>query len=125
MAEFDIAKYLKEHSLGSFGKFNGYVDVQPLKEVEDEIELEKEIPYEGPEPKLTGNGGGDSFEQAETVSEESDDHTPGRMMDLGGEQIEQGIIALLDNGFEPQDIMELCKMFIKDHFRARARGKQY
>lgn len=125
MAEFDIAKYLKEHSLGSFGKFNGYVDVQPLKEVEDEVELNTEIPYEGPEPKLTGNGEGDSFEQAETVSEDYENITSDRIMDLGGRQIEQGIIMLMDDGFDAEDVMELCRMFIQDQYGAKAQGKQY
>lgn len=70
MENFDIAKYLKEHRLGSYGMFNGYVDIKPLKEEETEVELNTEIPYEGPEHKLTGNGEGDEFKQAETISEE-------------------------------------------------------
>lgn len=63
MENFDIAKYLKEHSLGSYGMFNGYIDIKPLKEEETEI------PYKGHD-HLTGNGEGDKFKQAETVSEE-------------------------------------------------------
>jgi hypothetical protein len=35
MKDFDIAKYLKENKLGSYGILNHYVDLKPLKE-EDE-----------------------------------------------------------------------------------------
>ena len=69
MKDFDIVKYLREHQLGSYGILNHYVDLKPLKEESEETELEKTIPYEGPEHQLTGNGGGDEFEQAEIVSE--------------------------------------------------------
>jgi hypothetical protein len=44
-----------------------------------------------------------------------------RMMDLGGDQIEQGIISLLDDGFEPEDILDACKMLIATH----SQGKKY
>lgn len=32
MKDFDIAKYLREHQLGSYGILNRYVDLKPLKE---------------------------------------------------------------------------------------------
>lgn len=39
MAEnFDIAKFLKENSLGSYGILGKYIDLQPLKEVDKESE---------------------------------------------------------------------------------------
>lgn len=126
MENFDIAKYLKEHQLGSYGILNHYVDLKPLKEEESEVELNTEIPYEGPEHKLAGDG--TEFKQAEIVSEyESDDYfvDTNRMMDLGGNRIEQGIISLLDDGFEPEDILSLCKMFVKDHTDARAQNKRF
>jgi hypothetical protein len=44
-----------------------------------------------------------------------------RVMDLGGDQIEQGIISLLDDGFEPEDILDACKMLIATH----SQGKKY
>jgi hypothetical protein len=34
MKDFDIAKYLREHQLGSYGILNHYVDLKPLKEEE-------------------------------------------------------------------------------------------
>lgn len=67
MKDFNIAKYLKEHNLGSYGILNHYIDLKPLKE--EETEEKSEIPYEGPDKKLTGMGGGDSFKQEEIVSE--------------------------------------------------------
>lgn len=48
-----------------------------------------------------------------------------RMFDLGGQQIEQGIIDLLDDGFEPEEVLEMCKMFIDAHTEAAAKGKMY
>ena len=78
MKDFDIAKYLREHQLGSYGILNHYVDLKPLKEedVTEDVTPEEvaEIPYEGPEPKLDGFG--DEFEQAEVVSEEENDTPP-------------------------------------------------
>lgn len=126
MKDFDIVKYLRENKQGAYGMFNGYVDLKPLKEEETEVELNTEIPYEGPEHKLAGDG--TEFKQAEIVSEyESDDYfvDTNRMMDLGGNRIEQGIISLIDDGFEPEDILSLCKMFVKDHTDARAQGKRF
>ena len=69
MQEFDIAKYLREHQLGSYAILNPYLDLKPLKEEEDETELDTVIPYEGPEHQLTGLGDGDEFEQEETIPE--------------------------------------------------------
>lgn len=195
MKDFDIAKYLREHQLGSYGILNHYVDLKPLKEEaedykitvrqinpitfvvqvdwkygastvtaktaeeaaeikdrleqafaagkiqfpvqiaqyaekdglaeeETEVELNTEIPYEGPEHKLTGNGEGDEFEQAETVSEQAPiDDT--RIMDLGGNMIEQGIIRLMDDGFPAEDILELCQMLVNDQYGAKAQGTPY
>jgi hypothetical protein len=48
-----------------------------------------------------------------------------RMMDLGGDQIEQGIISLLDDGFEPEDILDACKMLIDAQVNAAMQGKKY
>ena len=48
-----------------------------------------------------------------------------RIMDLGGEQIEQGVISLLDDGFDAQDIMDLVKDFLKAHLDAKAQGKSF
>lgn len=48
-----------------------------------------------------------------------------RMMDLGGDQIEKGIMFLLDDGFEPEDVLEMCKMFIDAHSEAAAKGKKF
>ena len=117
MQNFDIAKYLREHQLGSYGILNHYVDLKPLKEVDDttEVELNTEIPYEGPEHKLTGNGEGDEFEQAETVSEE-DSMGANRIMDIGGNSIEKAIFRLKDSGFDAEDVENLFKVLMSHHF---------
>jgi hypothetical protein len=50
MKDFNIAKYLREHQLGSYGILNHYVDLKPLKEegVTEDVTPEEiaEIPYE-------------------------------------------------------------------------------
>lgn len=48
-----------------------------------------------------------------------------RMMDLGGEQIEKAILFLLDDGFDPEDVLEMCKMFIDAHSQAAAKGQKF
>lgn len=54
MKDFDIAKYLREHQLGSYGVLNHYVDLKPLKE------------------ESMNDGLGGEYDQAETVSEDAD-----------------------------------------------------
>jgi len=121
MKDFDIAKYLKEHQLGSYGILNHYVDLKPLKEEDDttEVELNTEIPYEGPEDKLTGLGDGDSFEQDEIVSEE--EQLEGRLeglinrRDLNDLRTAAQMIFddLTADGFEAEDVAEYLMDQIK------------
>jgi hypothetical protein len=66
MKDFNIAKYLKENKLGPHAILGGYVDLHNLKE-EEEMELDTEIPYEGPERKVDGFG--DKFKQTNAVEE--------------------------------------------------------
>jgi hypothetical protein len=72
MKHFDIASYLREHQLGSYGILNHYKDLKPVKEdvaPEEDTDslIASKIPYEGPNPKQDGFG--DQFDQAEIVSE--------------------------------------------------------
>lgn len=56
----------------------------------------------------------------------TDDNTDtDRIMDLGGSIIEKGIISLIDDGFDAEDILDLCKMFIQAHSGARSMGKKF
>ena len=48
-----------------------------------------------------------------------------RMMDLGGNEIEKGIMFLLDDGFDPEDVLEMCKMFIDAHSQANAQDQKF
>jgi hypothetical protein len=68
MKDFNIAKFLKENHLGPHGILGKYVDLHALKE-ESEEQLDTEVPYKGPDPKLDGFG--DKFDQAQTVSEDN------------------------------------------------------
>jgi hypothetical protein len=75
MKDFDIAKFLRENQLGSYGILNHYVDIKPLKEEEVTEDVTPEetakVPYEGTQPRRDGFG--DEFEQADPVSEDMDD----------------------------------------------------
>lgn len=55
---FNIAKYLKEHNLGSHGILGKYVDLHGLKEDKDLGQQDAmPEPYEGPEDPIDGLGG--------------------------------------------------------------------
>ena len=104
MKDFDIAKYLREHQLGSYGILNHYVDLKPLKEEEvtEDVTPEEvaEIPYEGPDHKLTGLGDSDEFEQADTVSEEE-------LEEADANKMYAAIDYLRAQGFSDEDIKKL------------------
>ena len=97
--DFNIAKFLKENKLGSYGMLRNYVDLKPLKEDEDgAYDEQDEVPYQGSDDNLTGLGDEDSFEQEEIISEavgrvewEDLDHT-----DISGQAMEMDIIELID-----------------------------
>lgn len=97
--DFNIAKFLKENKLGSYGMLRNYVDLKPLKEEEDgAYDDQDEVPYQGSDDNLTGQGDDDSFEQDEIISEapmriewEDLDHT-----DISGQAMEMDIIELID-----------------------------
>lgn len=68
MKDFNIAKYLRENSLGSHAILGAYVDLHALKE--EEVGNNKpvdEVPYVGAEEKLDGFG--DEFDQVAPVEE--------------------------------------------------------
>ena len=119
MKDFDIAKYLKEHNLGSYGILNHYVDLKPLKEEDDttEVELNTEIPYEGPEHQLTGLGDSDEFEQAETVSEDYE----GLVNQLDLRKIAEAVEGIIEDleadGYHPEEIQEFLIDKVKEAFR--------
>ena len=130
MKDFNIAKYLKENSLGSHAILGAYVDLHALKE--EEVGNNKpvdEVPYVGDEEKLDGFG--DTFDQVDPV-EELDNSITGdrgwqyddedfsserdkfdRMMDRAHEYFEKvspivrkTIESLRADGFGDQDIMD-------------------
>jgi hypothetical protein len=208
MKDFNLAKYLKEHNLGSHGILGNYIDLQALKEeVDNTVTIELDMSWEpqfdayakqsfddfniqvketdkpgtyevtGRKEDILGylrsefyemdeesiqqyypellddemNEGepeGDQYdgeydsqfgpaianelEKPENIYADDEDRYTGslapsddRMMDIGGDQIEQGIISLLDDGFEPEDILEACKMLIDAQVNAAMQGKKY
>jgi hypothetical protein len=62
---------------------------------------------------------GEMFEEEDMNEEEGMDDPDieaqyDRIMDLGGDNIEKGIISLMDDGFDVQDIMDLCNKIIRN-----------
>jgi hypothetical protein len=208
MKDFNLAKYLKEHNLGSHGILGNYIDLQALKEeVDNTVTIELDMSWEpqfdayakqifddfniqvketdkpgtyevtGRKEDILGylrsefyemdeesiqqyypellddemNEGepeGDQYdgeydsqfgpaianelEKPENIYADDEDRYTGslapsddRMMDIGGDQIEQGIISLLDDGFEPEDILEACKMLIDAQVNAAMQSKKF
>ena len=82
-------------------QYDGEYDSQFGPAITSELEKPKNI-YADDEDRLGSLGASDD-----------------RMMDLGGDQIEQGIISLLDDGFEPEDILDACKMLIATHSQGK------
>lgn len=125
MKDFNIAKYLKENHLGSHSILGRYVDLHALKE--EEVGNNKpvsKVPYEGSDAKLDGFG--DKFNQVDPVSElekpekiyadkDSADIDVDRMMMIGGDRLESSVADLIDDGFDPEDILEFCQMAIEKH----------
>jgi hypothetical protein len=56
---------------------------------------------------------GEMFEE-EGMDDPDIEDQDDRIMDLGGDNIEQGIISLIDDGFDAQDIMDLCNKIIRN-----------
>jgi hypothetical protein len=115
----DILAYLKSDFYGM-----EYVDIatyypELLDEDKDSMSLEELM---GTAMEI------EELEKPEQIYADDEDRYTGslapsddRMMDLGGDQIEQGIISLLDDGFEPEDILDACKMLIATH----SQGKKF
>lgn len=70
--------------------------------------------------------GAADMEEAEYQHRDIDSYPESeRIMDLGGQQIEQGIISLLDDGFDARDIVDLVKELLTAHISAKAQGKSF
>jgi hypothetical protein len=96
---------------------------QKLNKEQEEMELDTEIPYEGPEHKLDGFG--DEFEQDSPVEEKDDNsfkisggafdyEEDDRFASLGGDEIKSAIKSLMDGGFDGKEIAQ----FVVDTIRA-------
>ena len=147
MKDFNIAKYLKENHLGSHGILGRYVDLHGLKEDKDLGQQEAmPEPYEGDGHPIDGLGGKlnrhmdvsmneEDMEEEVSVSssgvemeEEVDSADEGdfdRLYDLGGREIEQAIVSLVDDGFDAKDILDFCRIVINAHASAAAQGKKF
>lgn len=81
--------------------------------------------YDGEYDSQFGPAITSELEKPEKIYADDDDEEFGsyqdRIMGLGGDRIESGIISLLDDGFEPEDVMDFCKMIIDAH----SQGKKY
>jgi hypothetical protein len=114
----DILAYLKSDFYGM-----EYVDIatyypELLDEDNDSMSLEELM---GKAVKM------DELEKPENIYADDTDRYDNndRIFDLGGERIEQGIISLLDDGFEPEDILDFVKIILEDQVQAAAQGKKF
>ena len=113
----DILAYLKSDFYGM-----EYVDIatyypELLDEDKDSMSLEELM---GTAMEI------EELEKPEKIYADDEEYgNQDRMFDLGGQQVEQGIISLLDDGFEADEVLEMCKMFIDAHVQAAAQGKKF
>jgi hypothetical protein len=89
-------------------QYDGEYDAELGPDIVNELEKPKNI-YADEEDMEYDNSGLSSY----------------RIMDLGGDVIEQNITSLLDDGFDPEEVLDLCKMFIDAHSQAAAQGNKF
>jgi hypothetical protein len=107
MDDQDIAHYYPE-------LLEGYNDLEEGEPDGDQYDGEYDSQFG---PAITSE-----LEKPDQIYADDDSYSnQDRMMDLGGEEIEKGIMFLLDDGFDPEDVLEMCKMFIDAH----SQGKKY
>jgi hypothetical protein len=100
MAEnFDIAKFLKENSLGSYGILGKYVDLQPLKEMNedmDDVDAVLKKWKDDPSTDPEGDWRNKPYNQAQASAQDWFDEyeEEGRLDDFYGMSVEELIDAL-------------------------------
>jgi len=70
---------------------------------------------------------GEMFEEEEGMDDPDIEAQDDRIMGLGGDNIEKGIISLMDNDFDPIEIMDLCKKIIRNakHEKRAGLGERF
>jgi len=100
MAEnFDIAKFLKENALGSYGILGKYVDLQPLKEMNedmDDVDAVLKKWKDDPSTDPEGDWRNKPYDQAQASAQDWFDEyeEEGRLDDFYGMSVEELIDAL-------------------------------
>lgn len=119
----------------SVGQLNesigGYVDLRPLKEVEVEESFNKgaediAMSFSNTDPNTPkGATAGEEpmktneLEKPEKIYADDDDVLDtDKMLELGGNDIDMAVSKLVEAGFDPEDILDLCKMYIEAHSEA-------
>ena len=122
--------------------FGGYVDLSPVNRLSEEMDTEEEPEgdqYDGEYDAESGPAITSELEKPEKIyaTDDSEDEkgfdVPGddtvidtnRMMELGGDQIEQNIMFLLDDGFDPEDVLDMCRMFIEGHSDSAGKDQKF
>jgi hypothetical protein len=118
-----VTKDMTEVDGSRFASFQEYAQAMKvvLDAVEEEYVTKKGMKegdqYDGVYDGHSGPAITSELEKPEKIYADDTDRYDAnydRIFDLGGDQIEQGIISLLDDGFEPEDIIEFCKIVIED-----------
>jgi hypothetical protein len=98
--------------------FGGYVDLKPVNRLSEEMDTEEdEDQYASKRPAKSGPAITNELEKPKKIYADDDDYVldTDEMMLIGGEQIEKSIMSLLDSGFKPEDILDMCEMFVDGH----------
>jgi len=120
--------------------FGGYVDLKPVNRLSEKMDTEEDgDQYASKRPAKSGPAITSELEKPEKIyaTDDSEDEEgfdvpeddnvidTNRMMELGGDQIEQNIMFLLDDGFDPEDVLEMCRMFIEGHSESADKDQKF
>lgn len=119
MKDFNVAKYLREHNLGSFGILNHYIDIDALKEEETDLGQQEAIPepYEGDGHPIDGLGGELDRNMDVSMNEEDVEEGWSEEQDIRFWAKYDRMMGMVDNTLESQ--LSKIKMAID---RAREKG---
>jgi len=127
---FDLKQYLRHGNKLLNENIGGYVDLKPinrLSELNDFGMTQEDTDSMSLEELMGKAVKMDELEKPENIYADDTDRYDNndRIFDLGGERIEQGIISLLDDGFEPEDILDFVKIILEDQVQAAVKGKKF
>ena len=122
----EYESWLKQNNLPEMSADELLYDESIKKTPEQKVYLQKFIErwdnaIEMNEEVTVSSSGVEMEEEVDSAEEGDFD----RLYDLGGREIEQGIVSLVDDGFDAKDILDFCRIVINAHASAAAQGKKF